>query len=139
MQNKIASTFTIYGLSVDEGECLNRLVSILRSIKKTKREPDKFPELLYGAVELRYAIEGTIQFYALWITGRELRNFTNEWKTKRLRSVLLKHDKKFFSKLHIGMLIARHQYSIEIVEPHFNEIHRLNGRLHEFLHAPKKF
>ena len=129
----------LYGYPVEAGACLNRLKSILIDLKNMPQNEDKFPWLMYGAVELRYAIEGTIRSVSFGLTGKHLKGFVNASKTKRLAQILKDHDKKFFTKLHVCVLIAKHEKGRSVIEPDFKKIDTYRGKIGNFLHAKRLF
>lgn len=127
---------TIYGLEIDEGMCLNRLNNILKAIESSG---EKFPNLLYGAIELRYAIEGTVKQHALMLSGKPLKNFIGKKKIMHLKNVLKEHDEQFFIKLHVCVMISKYGLGEDVMEPNFDVLDEIYGKISIFLHAPHKF
>ena len=135
-QDDISNSITIYK-DIDEGECLNRLVRSLKLIEQ-KILP-QLPTLIYGAVDLRYAIEGTIKRHAYMLSGRYLKSFSSKWMIKDLKTTLLKHDKQFFSKQYVCVMIAKYELGIDLIDPDFEMLDKILGRSSKYVHAPHKF
>ena len=127
-----------YDWPSNEDNCLNRLIGLLSSLGNLTNVEEKFRTLLYGAIELRYAIEGTVRHCAYRLGGKPLRSFTRQWRTKTLKQILENHDSQFFSKMHVWVLIGKCDLQKDIIEPDFDRLNKVGGESGGFLHAPHK-
>ena len=127
-------SFPLYNGNLQGGACLNRLGNILSQLEQATHNEDKAPLLMHGAIELRFAIESTIKLLAFNLSGKHLKNFSNAWRKKRLKQILLDHDEKFFSMVDVGAWVAKYDLAKDPIVPNFDALDKIKGRNDDLLH-----
>ena len=124
---------------MEAGECLNRLVFIIGEYKKDPA--NNYPCLLYAALELRYAIEGTLKDYLLAVYDFELpKKLEKIWRLRYLKKEILKNEPAFEQLCEISIECALSHGIIEgnPKAPDLEYMINFNDRLNNHIHAPMR-
>ena len=124
---------------MEAGECLNRLKFILQEYEKGPE--DNYPCLLYAALELRYAIEGTFKDYLLAVYDFDLpKNLERKWQLKRLKEEILKKEPAFeqICEISIECALSHGIITGNPKAPDLKYMIKFNKDLNEHIHAPMR-
>ena len=124
---------------MEAGECLNRLAFI---INEYKRDPeDNYPCLLYAALELRYAIEGTFKDYLLAVYDFDLpKNLEGIQRVPKLKKAILRKAPAFkqICEISIECALSHGKIPGNPKAPDLKYMQKFNERLHRHIHAPMR-